>query len=169
MRRADSRTPETIPLGTVHIDPRKASLVRPDGKSVALTAREINGNEIMGNWEMYKLPMSSMPDFTKMKSVKNGSSQAKRLAGCPVLYEGTFTLDKTGDTFIDMGAWGKGIVFVNGHNLGRYWQVGPQQTLYLPGVWLNEGENKIVIFEQLNEKEQSEIKTVKTPVLTDLR
>ena len=129
----------------------------------------INGNEIIGNWEMYKLPMSSMPDFTKMKSVKNCSSQTKRLSGCPVLYEGTFTLDKTGDTFIDMGAWGKGIVFVNGHNLGRYWQVGPQQTLYLPGVWLNEGENKIVIFEQLNEKEQSEIKTVKTPVLTDLR
>ncbi len=129
----------------------------------------INGQEIMGNWEMYKLPMSQMPDLKKMKSVKNGSSQSKRLAGCPILYEGTFTLDKTGDTFIDMGAWGKGIVFVNGHNLGRYWQVGPQQTLYLPGVWLKEGENKIVIFEQLNEKEQSEIKTVKTPVLTDLR
>lgn len=129
----------------------------------------INGQEIMGNWEMYKLPMSEMPDFKKMKSVKNGSSQAKRLAGCPVLYEGTFTLDKAGDTFIDMSTWGKGIVFVNGHNLGRYWQVGPQQTLYLPGVWLNEGENKIVIFEQQNDKEQSEIKTVKTPVLTDLR
>ena len=41
LRRADSRTPETIPLGTVHIDPRKAPLVRPDGKSVALTAREL--------------------------------------------------------------------------------------------------------------------------------
>ena len=41
LRRADSRTPETIPLGAVRVDPRKASLVHPDGKSVALTAREL--------------------------------------------------------------------------------------------------------------------------------
>jgi beta-galactosidase len=47
-----------------------------------------------------------------------------------------------------MRSWGKGIVFVNGHHLGRYWSVGPQQTLYLPGCWLNAGENEIVIFEQ---------------------
>lgn len=131
----------------------------------------INGQEIMGNWEMYKLPMSQMPDFATMGRValKNGSTQAKRLQGCPVIYEGTFTLDETGDTFIDMEAWGKGIVFVNGHNLGRYWFVGPQQTLYLPGVWLKKGENKIVIFEQLNDTMQSEIKTVKVPVLQNLK
>ena len=49
---------------------------------------------------------------------------------------GTFTVSKIGDTFLDMRGWAKGIVFVNGINLGRYWQVGPQQTLYLPGAWL---------------------------------
>lgn len=127
--------------------------------------------EITGNWEMYKLPMSEMPDLSQMgrAAAANTPTQAKRLQGCPVLYEGTFALDKTGDTFIDMSNWGKGIVFVNGHNLGRYWNVGPQQTLYLPGVWLNEGENKIVIFEQQNDNTQSEVKCVKTPILTNLR
>lgn len=60
--------------------------------------------------------------------------------------EGTFSLKKTGDTFIDMRGWGKGIVFVNGINLGRYWEIGPQQTLYLPGCWLRKGENRIVVF-----------------------
>lgn len=132
---------------------------------------KIAGQEIMGNWEMYRLPMSEMPDLAQMGRAvcKNGTTQATRLKGCPVLYEGTFTLDETGDTFIDMEAWGKGIIFVNGHNIGRYWQVGPQQTLYIPGVWLNKGENKIVIFEQLNDTPQSEVRTVKTPVLTNLK
>ena len=131
----------------------------------------INDQEIMGNWEMYGLPMSEMPDLSKMgrATMKNTPSTAKRLSGCPVIYEGTFTLNETGDTFVDMSNWGKGIVFVNGHNLGRYWQVGPQQTLFLPGVWLNKGENKIVIFEQLNETPQTTISTIKTPILDDLR
>lgn len=131
----------------------------------------IADQEITGNWEMYQLPMNEMPDLSKMgrATMANGTSQAKRLQGCPVLYEGVFTLDETGDTFIDMGTWGKGIVFVNGHNIGRYWNVGPQQTLYIPGVWLNKGENKIVIFEQQNDTIQNEVKCVKTPVLTDLR
>mgnify|MGYP003291461121 FL=1 len=132
----------------------------------------IAGQPISGNWEMYKLPMSEVPDFTKLGNnnvFKNGSSQANRLKDCPVLYEGTFTLDETGDTFIDMEAWGKGIIFINGHNIGRYWKVGPQQTLYIPGVWLKKGENKIVIFEQLNETPMTEVKTVKTPILMNLK
>ena len=127
---------------------------------------------ISGNWEMYQLPMSVVPDFRKLginNVFKNGSSQANRLKDCPVLYEGTFTLDETGDTFIDMEAWGKGIIFINGHNIGRYWKVGPQQTLYIPGVWLKKGENKIVIFEQLNETPMTEVKTVKTPILMNLK
>jgi beta-galactosidase len=70
---------------------------------------------------------------------------------------------------MDMESWGKGIVFVNGVNIGRYWKVGPQQTLYVPGVWLKKGENKIVIFEQLNETPQTEVKTVETPVLMKLK
>ena len=132
----------------------------------------IAGQPISGNWEMYQLPMSEVPDFTKLGNnnvFKNGSSQANRLKDCPVLYEGTFTLDETGDTFIDMEAWGKGIIFINGHNIGRYWKVGPQQTLYIPGVWLKKGENKIVIFEQLNETLMTEVKTVKTPILMNLK
>lgn len=132
----------------------------------------IAGQPISGNWEMYQLPMSEVPDFTKLGNnnvFKNGSSQANRLKDCPVLYEGTFTLDETGDTFIDMEAWGKGIIFINGHNIGRYWKVGPQQTLYIPGVWLKKGENKIVIFEQLNETPMTEVKTVKRPILMNLK
>lgn len=131
----------------------------------------IAGKEITGGWNMYRLPMSEAPDLQTLKRnvYTIGSAQANKLKDCPAIYEGTFTLDQTGDTFIDMEAWGKGIIFINGINIGRYWQVGPQQTLYIPGVWLKKGENKITIFEQLNETVQSEVSTVKRPVLMKLK
>ena len=130
----------------------------------------IGGKEITGGWNMYPLPMNEVPEFAKSGNsvYANGTAKAAKLKDCPVLYEGTFTLADTGDTFIDMESFGKGIVFINGINIGRYWQVGPQQTLYIPGVWLKKGENKLVIFEQLNATPKTEVKTVKTPVLMKL-
>lgn len=131
----------------------------------------IAGQEITGGWNMYSLPMNRMPDskqFEKNMQV-NSDVQNAKMKDLPVIYEGSFTLNETGDTFVDMETWGKGIVFVNGKNLGRYWNVGPQQTLYLPGVWLKKGENRIVVFEQLNENPQKELKTVKLPVLNKLK
>lgn len=130
----------------------------------------IDGKAITEEWNMYRLPMNEMPDLSKLGGnvYKTGSAQAAKLKDCPVFYEGTFLLSETGDTFIRMEAFGKGIVFVNGHNLGRYWQVGPQQTLYIPGVWLKKGENKIVIFEQLNAQPMTGVETVKIPVLNKL-
>ena len=85
--------------------------------------------------------------------------------GRPGFYESIFDLDQVADTFLDMSGWGKGIVFINGHNLGRYWSIGPQQTLYVPGCWLKKGKNRIVIFEQLNDKPQDCIQFTDTPVL----
>ena len=120
----------------------------------------IEGNEITGNWQMYQLPMDKMPDT---KTLPAGYQ-----AGKPVLYSGTFTVNQVGDTFLDMEKWGKGIVFVNGINLGRYWKVGPQQTLYLPGCFLKKGENEIVIFEQQNDTKKSEVAGVTQPVLDKL-
>ena len=88
--------------------------------------------------------------------------------GQPTLYSGEFEISKIGDVFLDMREWGKGIVFVNGHNLGRYWKVGPQQTLYLPGCWLQKGKNTVVIFEQLNDQPMTVLKTVNQPILDQL-
>ena len=60
-------------------------------------------------------------------------------------YRGYFTLSKVGDTFLNMEAFGKGQVYVNGHALGRFWHIGPQQTLYLPGCWLKKGKNEVIV------------------------
>lgn len=131
----------------------------------------IAGQEITGNWEMRRLPMGETPDLTKwnVPEKTNDAAARNRLKDLPTVYAGTFTLAKTGDTFLDMEQFGKGIVFVNGHHLGRFWNVGPQQTLYVPGCWLQEGENRIVVFDQLNHTPQTTVKAVTQPVLDRLK
>ena len=128
-------------------------------------------------WEMptrnmYQLPMDEAIDLSKLAKTdvyENNATNGKQLAGRPLLYDGTFNLDETGDTFIDMSHWGKGIIFINGHHIGRYWNVGPQQTLFIPGVWLKKGANRILIFEQLNNSLETQVSTLKTPVLKELK
>ncbi len=67
-------------------------------------------------------------------------------------YRGFFNINKVGDTFINMEAFGKGQVYVNGHALGRFWQIGPQQTLYMPGCWLKKGKNEVVVLDVVGPK-----------------
>ncbi|NDV67326.1 beta-galactosidase family protein [Dysgonomonas sp. 25] len=132
----------------------------------------INDMVIEGGWEMIQFPMDKAPDFEEMNKncvYDNTETVALSLIGRPALYKASFNLSETGDTFLDMEDWGKGIVFINGKNIGRYWSLGPQQTLYIPGCWLNEGENEIIIFEQQHDKPHSSVNTTKIPVLTTLK
>src|ERR1700712_1044739 len=73
---------------------------------------------------------------------------AEAVAGSPFHAKATFQMDAPKDMYIDMTDWQTGYVFLNGHNLGRYWtQAGPQKRLYCPGAWLLSGQNSIVVFE----------------------
>jgi len=142
------------------------SRINENTKGIISTVK-IGDTEITGNWEMTKLPFPDQFASTIKAKPVEGSKQAQ-LKDVPVLYQGEFELSETGDTFIDMQNWGKGVIFVNGRNIGRFWKVGPQQTLYIPGVWLKKGKNEIIIFDQLNQKVQSTVSTVKTPILDQL-
>ncbi len=121
----------------------------------------LDGVQLRG-WSMYRLPfgkpprLSAHPDPTTLRP------------GVPTVYRGSFALERVGDTFLDMRGWNKGIVFVNGINLGRYWKVGPQQTLYLPGAWLRRGSNEIVVFEMNGRRNAAAIAGLRTPILTQL-
>lgn len=75
------------------------------------------------------------------------------------VYRGKFDVEKPVDTYLNFETWGKGLVYVNGHPLGRIWNIGPQLTLYMPGCWLREGENDIVVVDVIGPKE---------PVVTSL-
>ena len=76
----------------------------------------------------------------------------------PALYTGTLVVKgKPADTFVDMTTWTKGIVWVNGRNLGRFWSIGPQQTLYVPGCWLNDGRNEVVVLDFFGPRDKCEV------------
>ena len=98
------------------------------------------GREVLG-WQQFRLPFGAAPAAAK------APAYAATATGAPVLRRGTFRLAKVGDTYLDMRPWGKGCVWLNGHHLGRYWEVGPQQTLYVPAEWLRPGANEVVVLE----------------------
>lgn len=88
-------------------------------------------------------------------AVKVLAMKQNRMAGLKTTagyYRGYFNISKVGDTFINMEAFGKGQVYVNGHALGRFWQIGPQQTLYLPGCWLKKGKNEVIVLDVVGPK-----------------
>jgi len=91
---------------------------------------------------------------------------SKSLQG-PHLYRGTFQVnDEPKDTFLNMENWNKGVCFINGHNLGRYWKKGPQGTLYLPAPWLQKGDNELIIFE-LHDYKRAEASFTTSPIFTE--
>ena len=121
----------------------------------------LNGNELTG-WIMFKFP------FTTLTGINYGDNAETLIPPSgPALYKGTFTLKAIGDTYLDMHGFGKGFVFLNGHNLGKYWHIGPQQTIYVPAVWLNAGKNEIAVFDELYNDHQH-ISTLDHPVLDEV-
>ena len=97
------------------------------------------------NWKIYNLPMDT-------KFIYDLRSSGKTLKKPGVFFRGNFILTRdagnlASDTFIDVSNYIKGIVWINGHNLGRYWEIGPQKRLYCPAPWLREGMNEIMVFD----------------------
>ncbi|XP_018586606.2 beta-galactosidase-1-like protein 2 [Scleropages formosus] len=103
-------------------------------------------NTPLRNFEIYSLDMN--PKF--MDSLRWAPWELPPYTpSFPAFFLGRLFVDGyPSDTFVKLPGWGKGVVFVNGQNLGRYWSVGPQQALYLPGPWLNSGMNEVIIFEE---------------------
>lgn len=99
----------------------------------------LNGMTLM-NWEIFKLPM----DWKYMYDLR---SSGKIVNKPGIFFKGNFSLAITGDTYFDVSNYRKGVVWVNGHNLGRYWDIGPQKKLYCPESFLRIGLNEIIIFD----------------------
>ncbi|MHC5215582.1 glycoside hydrolase family 35 protein [Enterococcus sp. LJL128] len=97
----------------------------------------ING-AFQSEWSMYRLPMDNLEQLDFALAWQ---------AGQPAFYRVQVMIEKIGDTFIDLTGWGKGFVVVNGFNIGRYWEIGPQKRLYIPGPLLKKGQNELIIFE----------------------
>ena len=90
------------------------------------------------NWKQYPLPLDNPEKIDFSKGWTEGQ---------PAFYAYDFEVEAPKDTYLDLSEFGKGIAFVNGHHLGRFWNVGPTLSLYIPHSYLKEGANRIIIFE----------------------
>lgn len=106
--------------------------------------------QFLFNWEIYTIPLDDISNLDFGDCVKDVENH-------PRFFKGTFNVSEIGDTFLDFTGWEKGVVYINGFNLGRYWSEGPQKRLYVPSPLLKEGENEIVIFELHNNGEVMEL------------
>lgn len=134
-----------------------------DRKGITEKVELISGTQVteLKNWTVYNIPVDYA--FSASKNYKTAGK-----SNMPAYYRATFTLDKVGDTFLDMQTWGKGMVWVNGHAMGRFWEIGPQQTLFMPGCWLKSGKNEIIVLDILGPK-SAVIKGLEKPILDMLR
>ncbi len=107
----------------------------------------LNGMTLM-NWEVFNLPFDS-----------NFISKIKKAIPSPdrsgYFFKGEFELSEAKDTYLDMSNYKKGLVYVNGNNLGIYWEIGPQKRLYCPAPWLRKGKNEIVVFDHHQKEAKS--------------
>lgn len=126
-------------------------------KEVTISA-EMDGHE--ASWNLKNWTIVPIPDNyeTVVNALSVGTETSKRTRQHAKLltkagyYRGHFMLRKPGDTFLNMEAFGKGQVYVNGHAIGRFWNIGPQQTLYLPGCWLKQGRNEVIVLDVVGPK-----------------
>ncbi len=101
-----------------------------------IAGRVLIDGRVHFNWNAYPLEMNNQDKLTYSKN--SGSSG---------FFKGTFKVDEIADTFLKLDGFSKGFVIINGFNIGRYWKIGPQKTLYVPASILKRGENEIVVFE----------------------
>lgn len=93
------------------------------------------GNQVMFGWEIFSIPLTNISNFRYTGGT-----------GYPLFKKGTFRTSSRADCFVHLDGFTKGYVFINGFNLGRYWDIGPQKSLYLPGVLLQD-DNEITVLE----------------------
>jgi beta-galactosidase len=93
--------------------------------------------QVLTGWQVYTLPMNDLSALRFSDADRTG----------PAFHRGTFHLERTGDSFIDTRMLGKGALWVNGHNAGRFWSIGPQYALYVPQSFLRTGLNEVIVFD----------------------
>jgi beta-galactosidase len=117
------------------------------------------GSNVMLTWQVYPLRL----DVPMLAGLKWQTNAAKG----PGFWRGSFTVDHPADTFLDLRGWGHGVVWINGHCLVRFWNIGPTQTAYVPGPWLRPGRNEVVVID-LQGPSRPVLAGLKEPILNEL-
>lgn len=121
-----------------------------------IAGRCLIDDRIHFNWDVYPLPMDNLEKLSFSEEDFDEKS---------AFYKGSFTVNECKDTFLKLDSFKKGFVVINGFNLGRYWEIGPQKTLYVPAGILKNGENEIIVFESDGIKGEAEAEFTDKPIL----
>jgi beta-galactosidase len=111
-------------------------------------------DERLKDWQAFPLPMRSPDTLRDWTTAK--------VEG-PAFHRGTLRIAAPADVWLDMGAFGKGFAWVNDHNLGRHWNIGPQRGLYFPAPWQRRGDNPVVVFD-LDNVDDASVRGVPEPL-----
>lgn len=110
--------------------------------------------ETLSNWTITGFSFDDYVNVEEFSRLSTGDYQVSpdgNLYDGPVVFHAEFEIrpsQEIHDTYWDADGWGKGFIFINGFNLGRYWPlVGPQITMYVPKDLLKHGKNVIEIVE----------------------
>ncbi|MGN0741979.1 MAG: beta-galactosidase family protein [Candidatus Fimadaptatus sp.] len=98
------------------------------------------GQAFVYQWDNYPLGLTDL-------SGVRFERKAPAFDGTPLFMRATLDVDEPCDTFIKLPGFKKGVIFVNGRILSRYWEVGPQHSAYLPAPFMRKGENEIIVLE----------------------
>jgi beta-galactosidase len=137
----------SVPAGGARLDILVENMGRINYGPLLRDPKGITGGVLLDNqyqfgWTIRPLPLA--PE--ELAGIRYVTASAAEPG--PAFYRGHFEAAEIGDTFLRLDGWGKGVAWINGFNLGRYWEAGPQRTLYVPGPLLRQGRNEIVLFEQ---------------------
>jgi len=137
----------TLPIHTTHDNARLDILVENTGRvnygrefvneRAGITKRVTLGDETLAGWQIYTLPMENAGSDNYGSDTCTGAC----------FYRGKFFVPQPADTFVDMSQFGKGVVWINGQLIGRFWNIGPQRTLYVPSTIIDQRGNDIEIFD----------------------
>jgi beta-galactosidase len=120
---------------------------------------KLDGTELK-DWEIFPIPLGD-------DKPADLSFDRKKPSG-PAFWRLNFEVEKTGDTFLDLRGWGKGVIWLNGRCLGRFWNIGPTQTAYAPGCWMKKGRNEIIILDFTGPSDPT-VAGLEKPILDQLR
>ena len=141
-------------LGRVDYGPR---IGEPKG---LMGPARLDGHEL-NRWGVLPLDLSR---FDAIAAALDSAAALPRTIAGPMFARGEFHLDEPADLYLDTARWGKGVAWINGFNLGRYWSRGPQCTLYVPQAVVQPGINVVTILE-LEDAHPTVMSFVTTPSL----
>jgi beta-galactosidase len=152
--------PVKVPTGTHQLDLIVENMGRINfGQKISEERKGLPGplslgGKELGPWEQVGLPLQE-PVNGSYEEIKDGKT-----SGNFTLYRGKFKIGSASDTWLDMRGYGRGMVWLNGRNLGRYWKIGPPRSIFVPGCWMKTGEeNELVILEMEMEQPPTKVPT----------